>query len=83
MTCSRKDSPSIKISMPFDILLYNGGLKAAGVLSGISAGIQHYKLKNYADLNHLLGRNWHFRGLNAMDMLYWIQLISIYENVEH
>ena len=65
LTCSRKDSPSIKISMPFDILLYNGGLKAADVLSGISAGIQHYKLKNYADLNHLLGRNWHFRGLNA------------------
>ena len=24
-----------------------------------------YKLKNYADLNHLLGRDWHFRGLNA------------------
>ena len=65
MTCSRKDSPSVKITMPFDTLIYNGGLKAAGVLSGISAGIQHYKLKSYADLNHLLGRNWHFRGLNA------------------
>ena len=51
---SRKDSPSIKI---LDILLCNGGLKAAGVPLSISAGIQHYKLKNYADLNHLLGRN--------------------------
>ena len=65
LTCSRKDSSFIKISMPFDIPLYNGGLKAAGVPSCISAGIQHYKLKNYADLNHLLGRDWHFRGLNA------------------
>ena len=55
LTCSRKDSQSVKISMPFDILLYNGGLKAAGVSSGTSAGIQHYKLKNYDDVDHLLG----------------------------
>ena len=48
-------------------------MKAAGVpsgidtiyASGISAGVQHYKLKSYTDLNHLLGRNWHFQGLNA------------------
>jgi len=65
LTCSRKDSPSIKSTMPFDILLYNGWLKATGVYSSIRAGIQHYKLENYADLNYLLGRNWHFRGLNA------------------
>ena len=51
--------------MPFDILLYNGGLKATGVPSGISAEIQHYKLKNYANPNYILGKNWHFRGLNA------------------
>ena len=49
MTCSRKDSPSVKITMPFDILIYNGGLKAAGVPSSFSAGVQHYKLKSYAD----------------------------------
>ena len=47
------------------LMIINCGLKAAGVPSCISAGIQHHKLKNYADLNHLLGRDWHFRGLNA------------------
>jgi len=41
------------------------GWKAAGVRSGNKAGIQLYKLKNYADLDHLLGRNWLYRGLNA------------------
>lgn len=28
LTCGRKGSPSITISMPFDILLYNSGLKS-------------------------------------------------------
>lgn len=86
LTCSRKDSPCIKISMPFDILLYNGGLKGAGVPSGISSGIQHYKLKNYANLNHILGKNWHFRGLKANGDYGYVVLetiISVYKNVEH
>ena len=51
--------------MPFDILLFNGGLKCSGIPSGKKSGVQHYKLNNYADIDHLLGANWHFRGLNA------------------
>ena len=27
-------------------------------------GVQRYKITKYADLNPLLGNNWHFRGIN-------------------
>ena len=51
--------------MPFDILLFNGGMRNAGIPSVKRSGIQHYKLNNYADLNYLLGNNWHYWGLNG------------------
>ncbi len=28
-------------------------------------GVQHYKIKQYQDLDCLLGQNWHYRGLNS------------------
>ena len=65
LTCNRTASPLVKISMPFDIFLFNGGLKCYGVPSEKKCGIQHYKVNNYSDLDDLLGSNWHFRGLNV------------------
>ena len=65
LNCGRKVSPTIKISMPFDLIEFNGGLKAVGVLSKTVHGVQHYKINHYQDLNHLLGSCWHFRGLNV------------------
>ena len=47
------------------MLQFNGGLKCAGIPSEKKSGIQHYKLRSYADLNNLLGRDWHFGGINA------------------
>lgn len=64
LSCSRTGSPTVKISMPFDMLLFNGGLKCVGIPSEERHGVQHYKIKNYEDLNELLGRDWHFRGIN-------------------
>ena len=52
--------------MPFDILLFNGGLKESGVPSKKVGGTQHYKIMHYKDLNHLLGYNWHVRGINNL-----------------
>ena len=65
LMCGRKTSPVVRIVMPFDIVLFNGGLKVAGFLSRTFRKIQHYKIRNYCDLDGLLGRNWHYRGLNA------------------
>jgi len=65
LSCNRKGSPSIKITMTFDILLFNGGLKAAGTPCKMVKGVQHYKIQHYKDLNGLLGNNWHFRTINS------------------
>jgi len=62
--CNRTASPIIKITMPFDLVLFDGGLKLAAVPSKKTGGIQYYKVTNYWDLNHLLGANWHFRCIN-------------------
>lgn len=65
LTCGRKGSPIIRIAMSFDLIQFNGGLKEAGFLSRKFRGIERFKIKQYRDLNSLLGKNWHYRGLNA------------------
>ena len=65
LTCGTKNSPAARICLSFDIIQFNGGLKAVGVPSKIIGGIQYYRISHYHDLNPLLGRNWHFRGLNT------------------
>ena len=55
LSCSRTASPIIKIVMPFDVLLFNGGLKSSGIPSKKVAGNQQYKIVHYKDLNQLLG----------------------------
>jgi len=64
LSCRRKASPVVNISMPFDYSLFNEGLKLAGVPSKRSRGCQKYAIKHYQDLNHLLGVNWHVRIIN-------------------
>ena len=65
MVCGRKTAPSVRISMSFDIIQFNGGLKLVGVPSRRAGGNQYYMIKHYRDLNPFLGSNWHYRGLNA------------------
>ena len=65
LSCTRTSSPQIKVVMPFDILMFYGGLRASGIPTKVVGGNQHYKINHYRDLNHLLGRNWHFRAINA------------------
>ena len=64
LMCSKKQSPSVSIDMGFDYFLFKGGLEAAGIAKESTRGIQRYGLERYSDLNHLLGDNWHFRGIN-------------------
>ena len=64
LSCNRKASPKIKITMPFDLVLFNGSFKLAGTPSRKIGGTQYYTISNYQDFNHFLGPNWHFRGIN-------------------
>ena len=51
--------------MPFDLLIFNGGLKLAATPGKKSGGIQYYRINNYKDLYPFLGVNWHIRGING------------------
>ena len=64
LTCGRKSSPIVRIVMPFDLIQFNGGLKECGFLSRTFRGIQRYTVRHYRDLDKLLDKNWHYRGLN-------------------
>jgi len=64
LVCGKKQSPSVSIDMGFDFLIFKGGLQAAGVPTEMARGIQQFKLQRYDDLDHLLGDNWHYRGIN-------------------
>ena len=64
LSCNRKVSPKIKITMPFDLVAFNGSFKVAGTPSRKIGGTQYYTISNYQDLNHWLGPNWHYRGIN-------------------
>ena len=65
LTSRRRASPPLKFTMTFDILLFNGGLKLAGKPSKKVLGVQYFKINQYKDQNHLLGKYWHVRGLNS------------------
>ena len=77
LSCNRKSSPLIKITMAFDILLFNGGLKAAGTPRKVVKGVQHYKIQHYKDLNGLLGDNWHFRAINSNGDYGYVELSTV------
>jgi len=49
--------------MPTDMLLFSGGLKSVGVPSE-KKWDPALQVRHYADLDELLGRDWHFRGIN-------------------
>ena len=59
----RKESLTVRIELPFDKVLFEG-LKVCGTESRYYRGVQRYKIAKYANLNPLLGQNWHFRGIN-------------------
>ena len=60
LTCGRKQSPTAKVQMGFDNILFVGGLQAAGTPSSMKNGYMRYKINNFSDLDTLLGKGWHF-----------------------
>lgn len=77
LTCGRKSSPMVKIVMNFDCVQFNGGLKAVGVPSKVIHGVQHYRIRNYKDLDPYLGSSWHYRGLNNNGDYNFVELETV------
>ena len=65
LTASRKSNPSVKIIMPFDKHVFSEGLAALGFVYKSTNNLTRYRITQYSDLDDLLGKGWHFRGLNS------------------
>ena len=46
LVCGRKTSPVVRITMLFDLLQFNGGLKEFGIPSKMVHGTQHFKIRH-------------------------------------
>ena len=62
-SCSRQD-PDTRIELPFDKLLYAGGLEKYGTKVCRTRGGYVYTIRWYGNLVPLLGELWHVRGIN-------------------
>lgn len=60
---------AVRIEIPFDPLVFAGGLQQAGVFVREYRGHSVYTIAAYGALSHLLGQRWHIRGLNCNDFL--------------
>ena len=60
----RDSGPSVRIEVPFDKLIFQGGLMRAGKLLKTVRGEEHFGISNYEDLVPFLGQRWYIRGIN-------------------
>ena len=81
LVCGRKQSPVV-INMPFDFLLFTGGLQAVGTAKRVVHGDQYYQLQSYHNLDVILGPNWHYRGVNSNGDYAFVVLQSVEYSID-
>lgn len=57
--------PEVRIDISFDLLIFNGGLKQAGIYTRTFRDHDIYTIESYNDLMPLLGSRWFIRILNT------------------
>ena len=60
----RRKEPDVKIEIPFDDVLFNGGLRLQGFSKGFSYGHEVFSIRNFSDVDLSLGVGWWYRCLN-------------------
>ena len=63
-SCLPRRDPDVRLEIPFDLLIFNGGLKLAGTFVRKFRGHDIYTIRNYHELAPLLGKRWYLRVLN-------------------
>ena len=62
----RRKEPDVRIEMPFDRLVFDGGLKQHGNFIGNFHGHEVFSVLQYSCLDSLLGEGWWYRCLNHL-----------------
>ena len=65
LVSGRDGDPAARVEVPFDRLIFQGGLKLAGKLVKVVRGEEHYGITQHKDLTPYLGEKWLIRGINA------------------
>ena len=65
LVSGRDRDPAIRLEVPFDRLIFQGGMKLAGKLVRVVRGEEHYGIIQHKDLTPFLGEKWFIRGINA------------------
>lgn len=65
LRAGRKDDPKVRIEIPFDRIQFDGGLRRYGHFKKVLRGNEVYSITAYSDLDCLLDKNWHVRGITA------------------
>ena len=73
---------AVRIEIPFDPLVFAGGLQQAGVFVREYRGHSVYTIGAYGALSPLLGQRWHIRGLNRNDFCY-VNLETVLFHLHH
>ena len=63
-SCLPRRDPDVRLEIPFDLLIFNGGLKLAGTFVQKFRGHDINTIRNYHELAPLLGKRWYLRVLN-------------------
>ena len=66
MDSGHRKAVDVRLDMPFDRLLFNGGSSHSE-----QSWARDVRIKHYSDLDSLLGKGWHMRALNPrLDFCY-------------
>ena len=55
-SCLPRRDPDVRLEIPFDLLIFNGGMKLAGTFVRKFRGHDIYTIRNYCELAPLLGQ---------------------------
>lgn len=77
LNSKRLSNEQVRIEIPFDPLVFRGGLMQLGTLTHTRGGTDIYAISCYSDLTPLLGDQWHIRGLNPRMNFCYVNLESV------
>ena len=77
LTAGTREDVDVKIELPFDPLIYFGGLQRQGRFVRRWGGIDIYEIESYSQLSPLLGKQWYFRILNEQMNFCYVNLDTV------
>ena len=77
LTAGTREDVDVKIELPFDPLIYFGGLQRQGRFVRRWGGNDIYEIERYSQLSPLLGKQWYFRILNEQMNFCYINLDTV------